>query len=838
MIKKVFILGFLLFSGGLLSAQILDDKIPLRAVLDSVSLHFQINFNFADETIEGIFIIPPGKNISLDNLLADLARKSGLVFKMLGDQVISITPKPVRTIDICGYMLDIENLQPLSGASVMNDKRFSITDSEGYFELKDVSPGDTIVFYSLGYEIAQNSAAAFAADPCLEILMKPMITKLREVIISGFIVNGIDISSDGSIRIDTKKLGILPGLTDSDVLQTLQALPGIQSINESVSDINVRGGTNDQNLIYWDGIKMYQSGHFFGLISAFNPFITNNVTLIKNGTTSSLSDGVSSTILIETDDYVDQDFQGGAGINMINADMFLKMPLSNKLSLQLSGRRSIADIVKTPTYQQYFNRAFRNTEVTQSNDPGIDSLVDSNDQFNFYDITGKVLFDATPRDKIRVNFLGIYNIISYQESELVQGAPQTRTSSLEQSTLASGVRYRRIWNDYFTTNTQVYFTSYALGAINYDIGNNQRLTQENEILDTGLKLDGRLALNGQFDLNSGYQFNETGISNLTDINNPPYRRLLKRVLRSHAIFTEGNYSSGTEATNIRLGLRANYFEKFNRWILEPRLAFNQKFLENFSVELLGEMKSQTSSQIIDLQNDFLGVEKRRWILANEDDIPVATSQQASVGLRYQSGKFLASVEGYWKTVQGITSASQGFQNQFQYVRSTGSYDVSGVDILLNQKFDQFISWLSYSFANHNYEFDGFQPRVFPGNLDIRHIFTFGTSWQIDNFQLSGGFNWRTGNPFTPASGVNGNDIQYEEPNSSRLDNYLRADVSAKYLWKPGAGTSWEVGFSIWNIFNNNNIVNAFYQFDDAGQLTIIKESALEFTPNLFLRVKF
>ena len=39
------------------------------------------------------------------------------------------------------------------------------------------------------------------------------------------------------------------------------------------------------------------------------------------------------------------------------------------------------------------------------------------------------------------------------------------------------------------------------------------------------------------------------------------------------------------------------------------------------------MKSQTTTQIIDFQNDFLGVEKRRWVMANNDDIPVITSQQ-------------------------------------------------------------------------------------------------------------------------------------------------------------------------------------------------------------------
>jgi hypothetical protein len=62
-----------------------------------------------------------------------------------------------------------------------------------------------------------------------------------------------------------KQFGILPGLI-GDILQSIQALPWWESTNESIANINVRGGTNDQNLMIWDNIKMYQ-GHFFGLIS-------------------------------------------------------------------------------------------------------------------------------------------------------------------------------------------------------------------------------------------------------------------------------------------------------------------------------------------------------------------------------------------------------------------------------------------------------------------------------------------------------------------------------------------------------------------------------------------
>jgi hypothetical protein len=78
--------------------------------------------------------------------------------------------------------------------------------------------------------------------------------------------------------LNTKKFGILPGLIEPDILQSVQALPGVESTN---SIANINGGTNDQNLVLWDNIKMYHSGHFFGLISPYNPNLTNKVIVSK-----------------------------------------------------------------------------------------------------------------------------------------------------------------------------------------------------------------------------------------------------------------------------------------------------------------------------------------------------------------------------------------------------------------------------------------------------------------------------------------------------------------------------------------------------------------------------
>ncbi len=48
---------------------------------------------------------------------------------------------------------------------------------------------------------------------------------------------------------------------ETDVLQTVQALPGDNVEMKPISIITLRW-LHDQNLTLWDDIKMYQSSHF------------------------------------------------------------------------------------------------------------------------------------------------------------------------------------------------------------------------------------------------------------------------------------------------------------------------------------------------------------------------------------------------------------------------------------------------------------------------------------------------------------------------------------------------------------------------------------------------
>ena len=689
----------------------------------------------------------------------------------------------------------------------------------------------------IAYKSVNYLANRFSLQKCNNHYLIPKIEQISEIDIRNYLTKGIRKTITGSFDIDYKNFGILPGLIEPDVLQTLQSLPGVQSVDETVSNINIRGGSHHENLILWDGIKMYQSGHFFGLISAFNPQLTKKVILTKNGTHANLTDGVSGTILMFTDDELTHKLKTSIGINLINADAFLDIPIGKNSSVQVSTRKSISDWIKTPSYKQYFEKAFQNTEVVNNSE----NVINSDDEFSFYDVNMRWLYQMTPNDKIRVNLLNFSNELFFLENAFVNGQEESRESSASQNNLAAGIYYNRIWNSRFSTELQLYATKYLLKSTNSDILNQQRLIQKNEVLEESIKLDSKYLLTDKLALYNGYQYIETGVSNIQDVDNPLFKSTIKEVIRAHGLSSQLGYQSDYRRTNINIGTRLNYLEKFGSFFLEPRLSLSQQFLDNFTFEILAEMKHQYTTQIVDFQNDFLGIENRRWLLSNNDDIPIIKSKQVDIGLHYSKNGWLVSTESYYKKISGITTKSQGFQNQYQFIKSDGSYAVFGMDFLVNKQFKNISSWLRYSYMDNNYTFNSLSEITFPNNIDIAHAISLATTYSIQKFKISSGLIWHLGKPTTkPVVGneIVEDEINYQSANSSRLIDYMRVDVSAQYSFNISRKVKAHAGISVWNLLDQKNKTNSYYQLANNGEVDEIVQSSLGLTPNATFRVSF
>ena len=693
-------------------------------------------------------------------------------------------------------------------------------------------------FTNLNFEILSHRFIAITPKNPSEL--QNTIQHLEEVVVTNYLTKGISKTNNGTIEADTKAFNILPGLIEPDVLQIVQNLPGIISVDERISNINVRGGTNDQNLILYEGIRMYQTGHFFGLISAFNPYLSEDITISKNGTSAKFGNAVSSTISIKNSDKITKKFSSGLGGNMLSVDGFSKIPLSKKTELQLAARRSYTDVLVTKTYDAYFDRIFRDSELNAANN---NTQLALDERFLFFDLNAKFLYNIDKTSKLRINVMNMYNNLDYnQVFTTADNNFQETKSELNQLSFGASASYSKRLKNGYNLSGQAYYSNYDLDAKNNNITDNQLLKQENKVEDYGLRLDVSNTISPELKLNLGYQFNEVGVTNFEDVVNPNFTSLTKEIIRTHAVFGEVERYSQSRNTYLRLGARISYFDKFQELIIEPRFAFNQKISNYFRLELLGEIKNQSITQIIDLQQDFFGIEKRRWQLANNTSIPLIKSQQISVGISYNQNNLLLSLEGYYKNVSNITAQSQGFQNQYQFINDIGSYTAKGFDFLVNKRIKDFSTWFSYTFSRNDYHFENLNNgHSFPNTLDLQHIANASLTYSIDNFKVGFGINWHSGRPYTTPSTLqddNNSIIEYNAPNSSRLSDYFRTDISAIYNFKFSQKIKAEVGASIWNIFNQTNIINRYYSLDSDNSIVEINNRSLKFTPNLSFRINF
>jgi len=827
------------------NAQEEGKTMSLNEIFYTIQKKHKVQFNFIEEEIAIFKIIPPYSKLSLKQKLKYITEKTQLNFQFIDAVYISVVNDQKLDKPLCGYVFDKETNEAIENVyiKIKETEIATITNKNGYFELYFKS--DNLIEIShLSFETLEISSESIYKTNCPKLYLTPKIQEIQQINVENYLTKGISKKNDGTIEIKPKTLGLLPGLTEADVLQTMQQVPGIITNNESISNINVRGGSHDQNLFTWNGIKLYQTGHFFGLISAINPNLSNKVSISKNGTSAFFSEGVSSNVAISNHDDWIHNTENSIGINMINVDFYSRIKTSKTSNLEVSGRRSITDFYQSPTYKNYYNRIFQNSTVTNiSNNQNLNFSTDEN--FYFYDFSAQFHQKIGNNSNLFVDFITISNQLELVQTKKENNLNRLRNSNLNQNTYGGSLHFKTNWSTKNSTEISAYASQYKIDALNESIANDQILNQENTILDTGIQIENNHFFNNSFHFSNGYQFNETGIRNVDIINSPSFSRKVKDVLRIHAFILAGKYTSKNKKLLTTLGLRTNYLEQFGQFIIEPRLQLKQQLNSKFFIEILAEKKHQTSSQIINLQSDFFGVENRRWTQANNADVPLITSNQASISFNYKYNRWLISLDNFYKKVDGISSRSQGFQNQLEFLTINGTYTVLGSEFLIQKQFKKITTWISYTFTDNKYNFSSFIPSVFPNNFEIKHHVSSAIIYDYKRLKIAVGGKWFTGKPNTelnsnspiiPTSNIA--EIDYKNPNSSNLKDYLQVNISGSYDFILGKNGKLNLGFSVQNVLNNQTSINQFYKIENNSSINEINTFMLERTPNVFIRYSF
>jgi hypothetical protein len=247
--------------------------------------------------------------------------------KLFGVFLFLITRQLLGEIMISGTVQDKASRHTLSGANIYFAKTDHGTTSDrfGRFQIKmDSWISDTLIVSFIGFETQKINLMPTEKDTILlNIELTRKILLLNELRIEGNRYQDelhslhMDI---GSMRMNHQEMRTIPYSLYPDVNRSLQFLPGVTSCNELTNELNVRGGSPDQNLVLLEGVPVYYPFHVFGLASAFNPDMIGEVHFSPGGFSAEYGNRLGSVLDIHAHSP-QKNLETSVDISLIAADV-------------------------------------------------------------------------------------------------------------------------------------------------------------------------------------------------------------------------------------------------------------------------------------------------------------------------------------------------------------------------------------------------------------------------------------------------------------------------------------------------------------------------------------
>ena len=267
-----------------------------------------------------------------------------------------------QEVTIAGYVRDIKSDEPVIGASVYIDdtKTGAVTDQYGYFSIHTNKGKHILYVQSIGVRDTKRQLL-IQSDGKLTIAVQSQVTSLKNVTVSSEKMNNVKSTQMGLQRLDINTVKQVPvAFGEADVLRVVLTLPGVKSVGEASTGLNVRGGSADQNLILFNGATIYNPSHFFGLFSAFNPEVVKDVELYKASVPAQYGGRLSSVLDINSREGNKKTLAGTAGIGLLTSRLTLEGPIKKeKASFIVGGRTTYAGWLLNLLPDQYKNSRAR-----------------------------------------------------------------------------------------------------------------------------------------------------------------------------------------------------------------------------------------------------------------------------------------------------------------------------------------------------------------------------------------------------------------------------------------------------------------------------------------------
>lgn len=758
-----------------------------------------------------------------------------LLSAILSVAVIAVTYGQER-VTVSGYITDGSNGETLIGANVYLEGTTKGTTSNVYgFYSISVEPGTyTLVGSYLGYQ-DMSQEVDLTGDLTINIELSEGGTTLTEVVVTAEEkdqnVRDVQMSVE---KLDMRTIEKVPTLLgETEVLRTIQLLPGVTSVGEGAAGFNVRGGSIDQNLVLLDESPVYNSSHLFGFFSVFNPDAVKDVKLYKGGIPARYGGRLSSILDVRMKEGNKKQLEVNGGIGTIFSRLSVEAPIvKDKSSFIIAGRRSYIDVLAAPflpeeqgeTVLNFYDLTLKTNYKISDKDQlflsgyfGRDNFgFGSAAGFNWGNSTGTLRWNHLFSQKLFFNLTTYYSNYDYQINfgDDDQNSFDWSSRIINYSAKPEFSYFISPDNVLRFGGQGIYYTFEPANSIAVSNGEEIDISIDNQFaLESNLFVEHETTLWDRLKLNYGVRLSRFDYFGGRDV----------------YTFAETEPGLEKDLVDVRFAERSENVQNYMR--LEPRFAANLTLSDNSSVKA---SYNRTAQYIHLLSNTTASTPVDIWTPSTNNIRPQMADQ---VALGYfqnlQDNTLELSAEVYYKTFDDLIDYIDGADlilNEFVEGQTTsGDGRAYGLEISAKKTAGKVSGWLSYTLARTERLVEGINNNEwYASRFDQTHNLSLTGFYDItDRIAFSANFTYVTGTPATFATsryiqqGILIPNVDNNARNNVRIPDYHRLDLSVTLDGKDRPNRRWDGQWviGVYNVYSRRNAFSIYFGQEDGRFMT-------------------
>ena len=823
--------------------------LPLSAALDLAFKNTRLNYTIDNqrnifvtkglkvqaELPQGFFMNVNGNEASQQNNFFSLTDTTGKPqnatqenkLYIIGDERSNIE---TGGITIAGYIRDSKNGEPVNGASVYieNPRMGVVTDQFGYYSFTIPKGRHTLFVQSIGMRDTKRQLLVKSSGK-INIETQSVIMTLNRVIISSEKKSNIRSLQMGVQKIDIKTIKQVPvAFGEADILKVVLMLPGVKTVGEASTGLNVRGGSADQNLILFNDATIYNPSHFFGMFAAFNPEVVNDVELFKSSVPAKYGGRLSSVLEINSREGNKKNISGTAGIGLLTSRLNIEGPLiKDKSSFIIGGRSTYSDWLTNYLPQEYKNSKAGfydlnlniNHQIDKQNSIFLTAYM-SKDRFNLNSDTAYQYGNQNISLKFKHLFNNKFYMVvttGYDHYEYGITSEKNPVNAYKLAFDINQYYLRTLFNYHLNNNHTLEF---GLSTLYYKLHPGgltakgpsslvvNDIVQQQQALETALHFSDKFTINDELSVEAGIRYSLFNILGPYSVNNYPadVPKTVDNII-STTIYAKGKIIKTYQGPEFRLSAR---------YLLSSTLSLKAAY--------------NTQRQYIHMLSNTAAISPTDIWKLSDPNIKPQFGNQFSLGLfkNFKSNTIETSVEVYYKNIRNFLDYKSGAilllnQNiETDVINTKGK--AYGVEVLLKKLSGKLNGWVSYTYSRTLLKVDDAiagesinNGLYYPANYDKPHDFTFVGNYRINHrFSISLNTTYSTGRPITLPIGrfyyAGAYRTLYGERNAYRIPDYFRTDFSmnieGNHKVHQKTHNSWTIG--VYNLLGRKNPYSVYF----------------------------